>query len=336
MPPNGTDAHAFGKPFFRLPLDRPDGHLVDVFRFPSSIPGGYLNVAIGFKRPGGLRAGGHNQGIIPQRLTTNNTIAAISARAITPIASSGSLSSVGFTWTSIFHHSSFVLGQHAPIESHYQLLLTLASGADASGATVLLTGTTSPLSFRFCSGITLPSKCDLKRESEPRPGMYRTHIVYQLWVILTLIVLIGVPIAILATRLSTLDVVCFDILDLQYRPLPTDILQQPEDRLSLIAGRLHSGNATICTNEDSNIRSDLEAQWNRLLSLTVSLRSPNHTILTAQSADARNPYDFYALASHELRLDVTHDMMTELLFTQALILALSGLIWFTLHRLLGR
>jgi hypothetical protein len=165
--------------------------------------------------------------------------------------------------------------------------------------------------------------------------MYRTHIVYQLWVILTLVVLIGVPIAILATRLSTLDVVCFDIIDLQYRPLPTDILQQPEDRLSLIAERLHSGNAIICTNEDSNIRSDLEAQWNRLLSLTVSLRSPNHTILTAQSADARNPYDFYALASHELRLDVTHDMMTELLFTQALILALSGLIWFSLGRLLA-
>lgn len=160
--------------------------------------------------------------------------------------------------------------------------------------------------------------------------------VYQVWVVLTLVVLIGAPIAIIATRLSTLEVVCFDIIDLQYRPLPTDILQQPQDRLSLAADRIHSGKVTICTNEDSNIRSDLETQWNRLTSLTVALHSPNHIVFSARPSDARNPYDFYALASHELRLDVTRDMMTELLFAQVMILAVSGLIWFSLQRLLGR
>lgn len=162
------------------------------------------------------------------------------------------------------------------------------------------------------------------------------HVIYRLWAMLTLAALIGVPIAVLATRLSTLDAVCFDILDLRYRPLPTDILQQPRDRLSLIAESLHSGSGTVCSNEESDIRSDLEAQWHRLTSLTVALRSPNHTVMTTQPSDARTPYDFYALASHELRLDVTHDMLIELVFTQAMILVLAGLIWSALRRLLAR
>jgi hypothetical protein len=178
--------------------------------------------------------------------------------------------------------------------------------------------------------------CDLAHEHGLAPDMDRKHFVYQLWAVLTLVILIGVPIAIIAIRFSTLDVVCFDIIDLHYRPLPTDILQQPPDRLSLIAERLHSGNPTICTNDDSDTRSDLEAQWNRVTSLTVALRSPNHTVLTAQPPDARNPYDFYALASHELRLDVTHDMLTELVIIQAMILVLSGVIWSALRRLLTR
>jgi hypothetical protein len=166
--------------------------------------------------------------------------------------------------------------------------------------------------------------------------MDRTHVVYHLWVILTLVVLIGVPIAIIATRLSTLEFVCFDIINIQFNPLPADPLQQPQDRLSFIADRVQSGNVTICTNDDSNIRSDLEGQWNRLISLTVELHSPSHAVLAARPQDARTAYDFYAMASHELRLDVTHDMFSELLHTQAMILALSGLIWFSLHRLLDR
>jgi hypothetical protein len=154
--------------------------------------------------------------------------------------------------------------------------------------------------------------------------------------ILTLFVLIGAPIAIIAARLSTLDVACFDIIDLRFNPLPSDPSQQPQDRLSLLADRIHSGKVTICTNEDSDVRSDLEEQWNRLTSFIVELHGPNPTVLTVPTSDARNPYDFYALASHELRLDLTHDMFTELLFAQAMILALSGLIWFSLYRLLGR
>jgi hypothetical protein len=166
--------------------------------------------------------------------------------------------------------------------------------------------------------------------------MHRIDVLYRLWMVLTLMALIGVPIGTVAGGLSSLRAVCFDIADLRFTSLQAPPSQQPLDPLQLLADRLHSGHVTVCTNDDSDSRSQLEAQWNRLLSLTVVLHSPGQPALTATPSNARDPYDFYALATHEARLAVIHDIFTEVVLMQAVVLTLAGLGWCGLHRLFRR
>jgi hypothetical protein len=152
--------------------------------------------------------------------------------------------------------------------------------------------------------------------------------------VLTITALIGVPIGVLAGGLVTLRAVCFDIIDLRFSPLLAEPSQLPPDPLQMLADRLPSGHVTVCTNDDSDIRSDLEAHWTRLLSLTVAIHSPDRTIILDKPPTARTPYDFYALAAHEARLAVIHDIFTEVVLMEAVVLALAGLGWCGLYWLL--
>jgi len=149
----------------------------------------------------------------------------------------------------------------------------------------------------------------------------------RIWLAVWLAALLCLPIVEAISVHDSMHRACFAITELEFATLPGEDVPGPADPLFRIAYRGHQGDATICTNEDNDNKSTIEAQWSRITSLTVKLRSPADELITTIPSNNDSPEDLYSDAIQRMFLATRQQLMRHIVITEMAILALAALSW---------